>query len=136
MKTSLQMVRCRVLLDRSSAGGKALCASSPLKTVIGLLVGPFVSQLTQALFGFVETIWVEKATDTRGVSAISTSCNFDTLPRAFGFFVNAAASSEVSALFGGGQSEVVPQVFADLFRLVIVFAFMVPAMLVPIMKPR
>jgi hypothetical protein len=50
--------------------------------------------------------------------------------------VNVAASSKVSALFGWGQCEVVPQVFAVLFRLAIVFAFIVPAMLVPIMKPR
>jgi hypothetical protein len=48
-----------------NAGDEALGTRSPLETVIALSIVPFMPQLTQALFGFVQTVWVEKATGTR-----------------------------------------------------------------------
>ena len=113
----------------------ALGSKPPLKTLLILSVGPFISQLTQALFGFVDTIWVEKGTGTRGVTAVSTYSNFDTIGRAFGFFLNVAASTKISALFGAGRADEAPQVVADLLRVGLIFAVVVPAILIPCLKP-
>ena len=113
----------------------ALGSKPPLRTLIIMSVGPFISQLTQAMFGFVDTIWIEKATATRGVTAVSTYSNFDTIGRAFGFFLNVAASTKISQLFGAGRGDEAPQVVADLLRVGLIFSVVVPAILVPCLKP-
>ena len=113
----------------------ALGSKPPLKTLLILSVGPFISQLTQALFGFVDTIWIEKGTGTRGVTAVSTYSNFDTIGRAFGFFLNVAASTKISALFGAGRADEAPQVVADLLRVGLIFSVVVPSILIPCLKP-
>lgn len=124
-----------VAVPRLSPEDIALGSKPPLKTLLILSVGPFISQLTQALFGFVDTIWVEKGTGTRGVTAVSTYSNFDTIGRAFGFFLNVAASTKISALFGAGRADEAPQVVADLLRVGLIFSVVVPSILIPCLKP-
>ena len=46
----------------------ALGMKPPLKTLLILSIGPFVSQLTQALFGLIDTMWIEKALGDKGVT--------------------------------------------------------------------
>jgi Na+-driven multidrug efflux pump len=120
---------------RESAEDIALGSGTPLKTLVILSIGPFISQLTQALFGFIDSIWVEKGTGVEGLSAFSTFSNFDTIGRAFGFFLSVAASSKISALFGAGKADEAPQVVADLLRVGIILAIVVPAALIPCLKP-
>lgn len=113
----------------------ALGMKPPLKTLLILSIGPFVSQLTQALFGLIDTMWIEKALGDKGVTEVSTYSNFDTIGRAFGFFLNVAASTKISALFGAGLGMQAPQLISDLLRVAFLFSLFVPAVLIPILKP-
>lgn len=113
----------------------ALGSKPPLKTLFILSIGPFISQLTQALFGLIDTIWIQKALSNEGVTEVSTYSNFDTIGRAFGFFLNVAASSQISALFGASLGMHATQLVSDLLRVAFIFALFVPAVLIPILKP-
>ena len=118
-----------------SAEDIALGSKPPLRTLLVLSIGPFISQLTQALFGLIDTMWINKALGDKGVTEVSTYSNFDTIGRAFGFFLNVAASSKISQLYGAGLSAQAPQVLADLLRVAVILALFVPAVLVPVLKP-
>ncbi|OHS99003.1 MatE family protein [Tritrichomonas foetus] len=117
------------------AKNERLGGKPPLKTILSLLLGPVLSQVTNALFGIVTTIWVSKAIGIDGVSSIATMNAFDGIGRAFGFFLAVAASTQISSLFGKGLSDEVGQLISDLLRMCLVFGAIVPAILLPILKP-
>jgi Na+-driven multidrug efflux pump len=71
----------------------------------------------------------------RGVSAVATYANFDTIPRAFGGFMNAAATSQIAALFGARRSNEAAQVLADLLRIGLLISILLPLALIPALKP-
>ena len=107
----------------------------PLKTLAVLLVGPLVSQIVSGLYGVVTSMWMAKAMGDLGMSAISLYSNLDNIGRAFGFFLNTAASSKISALFGENQGSEAGQVFCDLVRCCFVCGAIVPLVLLPVCKP-
>lgn len=107
----------------------------PLKTIFRLILGPILSQVTNALYGVITTIWVSKAIGTDGMSAISMMNAFDNIGRSFGFFLAIAAATQISFLYGKGQSEEAGQVVTDLIRLSFVCGAFISAVLIPIMKP-
>jgi Na+-driven multidrug efflux pump len=94
-----------------------------------------MSQLAGALVGVVNSIWIAKALGDLGMTAISTYNNFDTLSRAFGFFLQVSASTKISSLYGAGRESEASQVFSDLLRLSVICAILAAACFVPIARP-
>ncbi|OHT12427.1 MatE family protein [Tritrichomonas foetus] len=121
--------------DGPSAEDIALGSKPPLRTLLVLSIGPFISQLTQALFGLIDTMWINKALGDKGVTEVSTYSNFDTIGRAFGFFLNVAASTKISSLFGAGLGHQAPQLLVDLLRVAFILSVFVPVVLIPCLKP-
>jgi Na+-driven multidrug efflux pump len=66
---------------------------------------------------------------------MSTMNAFDGIGGSFGFFLSVAASTQVSALYGEGKSEEAGQVVADLLRSSVVCGVIVPAVMLPSLKP-
>ena len=112
-----------------------LAGRPPLKTLLILAVGPLISQLVSAMYGVIASMWVAKAMGDQGMAAVSLFTNIDNIGRAFGFFMNCAASQKISSLFGEGKGEEAGQVICDLFRSSILCGMIVPAILVPVAKP-
>jgi Na+-driven multidrug efflux pump len=69
------------------------------------------------------------------MTAISTYRAFDGIGRSFGFFVNAAAASQIAALFGADRGEEAAQVIVDLVRVCFGFGLLIPAILAPSIRP-
>lgn len=55
--------------------------------------------------------------------------------RSFGFFLSIGGAAQISALFGLGKGEEAGQLCADLLRLTFVMGAIVPAVILPIIKP-
>lgn len=110
-------------------GGK-----TPLKTVCFLSVGPLVSQLTSALYGVINTIWVSKALGDSGLTAIATYQNFDFIGRSFAAFLQVSATTKIASLFGEGLNSEASQVFTDLLRFSVFFSILTPAIFIPLSK--
>jgi Na+-driven multidrug efflux pump len=107
----------------------------PLRTIFALAIGPVFAQMTIAIYGIVDTIWVSQALSELGMAVVSTYSAFDSIGRAFGFFVNAAGASQIAALFGAHRGEEAAQVLADLFRVCLAFGLLIPAVLAPTIRP-
>lgn len=114
---------------------RRLAGSPPLVTILKLMVGPLCSQITSALYGIINTIWVSKYVGETGMAAVATDIAWEGIARAFGLFLLTAASTQISALFGKEQFEECEQVICDLLRTAIIFGMIVPAILLPINKP-
>ena len=118
-----------------SAEDERLAGRAPLKTVALLSIGPIISQISNAVFAVINTLWTSKACGDDGLAAISTYGAFDNSGRGFGFMLSIGAATQISALFGLGKSEEASQVCADLLRLSFVFGAFLPAVLIPSIRP-
>ena len=112
-----------------------LGGSPPLKTILKLMVGPVIVQVTGAMYGIISTMWVSKAIGPLGVSAVFAYTAFDNIGRAFGFFLSVSASTKISQLFGQGKADEAAQVICDLMRVALICGAIVPAILFPAMDP-
>lgn len=111
-----------------------LGGSGPLKTICILSTGPLISQITSALYGVINTIWISKALGDSGLTAISTYQNFDTIGRSFASFLQLSATTKIASLFGEGLNSEASQVFTDLLRFSVVCSIITPAVFIPISK--
>lgn len=114
---------------------RKLGGSKPLLTILKMSVGPLLSQVTNALYGIITTIWISKACGEDGLSAVSMMNAFDGIGRGFGFFLAIAAATQISFLYGKGSSEEAGQIIADLVRMSFVCGAIVAGCLIPILKP-
>ena len=120
---------------QQKGGDERLAGKPPLKTVLLLSIGPILSQLANAIFILINNLWVSKAIGDNGLAAISTYNTFDSISRSFGFFLSIGAATQISALFGMGKSEETGQLCADLLRLTFACGALVPAVLLPSLRP-
>lgn len=111
-----------------------LGGSGPLKTICILSTGPLISQITSALYGVINTIWISKALGDSGLTAISSYQNFDTIGRSFASFLQLSATTKIASLFGEGLNSEASQVFTDLLRFSLVCSIITPGILIPISK--
>lgn len=111
-----------------------LGGSPPLKTLCFLSTGPLISQVTSALYGVINTIWISKALGDSGLTAISTYQNFDTIGRSFAAFLQVSATTKIASLFGEGLNSEASQVFTDLLRFSVVCSIITPAVFIPLSK--
>lgn len=111
-------------------GGRA-----PMATLGTLFPGPLISQFTNSMYGFINTIWLGQAASELSTTAISAALTIDSLAIGFGFFLNTCASSKLSSLFGEGKPHLASQVISDLLRLSLIIGMLLPAILLPVSKP-
>lgn len=112
-----------------------LAGRKPLITILHLMVGPVISQVTGALYGILNSIWVSKKLGEQGLSAVATEITLEGIGKAFGFFLMIAGSTKISQLFGRKQFEDATQVACDLIRLTIVCGIIVPVAILPSHNP-
>lgn len=112
-----------------------LAGRKPLITILNLMVGPVISQVTGALYGIINSIWVSKKLGEQGLSAVATEITFEGIGRAFGFFLMIAGSTKISQLFGRKQFDEATQVACDLIRLTVVCGIIVPVVIIPSHNP-
>jgi Na+-driven multidrug efflux pump len=110
-----------------SAEAERLGGFPALRTILVLALGPLLSNVTNSLYGIVDSIWIQRAVGDKGMTAISTYNQFEFISRGFGFWLNVAASSTISHLYGSGKGEEAPQLMVDLIRLTVLFGGLAPA---------
>ena len=108
-----------------------LAGRPPLKTILILMIGPIFSQVSGALYGIINSIWVSKAIGELGLSALATEMTLEGIGRSFGYFLMVAASTKISQLFGQGKQDEASQVICDLLRFSIICGAIVPAIIIP-----
>lgn len=106
----------------------------PLQTICFLSVGPLISQLTNALYGVINSIWISKAIGDSGLTAISAYTNFDIIGRAFALYLQVSTTTKISSLFGEGLKNEATQVMSDLIRFSFIFALIPPTVFIPLSK--
>lgn len=106
----------------------------PLQTIILLSVGPLISQLTNALYGIINSIWISKAIGDSGLTAISAYANFDVIGRAFALYLQVSTTTKIASLFGEGLKNEATQVMSDLLRFSFLFALIPPSIFIPLSK--
>ena len=114
---------------------KKLGGHPPLITIFRLCVGPLLSQVTNALYGIITTIWISKACGEDGLSAVSMMNAFDNIGRSFGFFLAIAAATQISFLYGKGNTTEAGQIIADLIRMSFVCGAITAGILIPVLRP-
>ena len=112
-----------------------LGARPPLITILSLLAGPLISQLTNAFYGIVDSMYISKFVGPYGLTVVSSCYVIDYVAIAFGNFLNIATSSKISYLYGSGRQNEAPQVLADLMRVALIIGVLIPAILLPCTKP-
>ena len=121
--------------EAESKSDERLGANTPFKTIFILSVGPFIAEIVGAAYAIIDSFWISKACGEDGLAAMSLCSLLDSIGRAFGMFVNVAASSQLAKLRGEKQPDKISQVFADLFRFCFIVGCIVPAILVPCVEP-
>ncbi|EAX96185.1 hypothetical protein TVAG_000140 [Trichomonas vaginalis G3] len=106
----------------------------PLTTILVLAFGAIMSQVSSALFGIVDSMWVSKALGTKALAAVSTYSPFDYIGRAFAFFLTVSGASKISALLGEGKGEETSQVICDILRVELILAVFIPCSMLPWVK--
>ncbi|EAY10130.1 hypothetical protein TVAG_088450 [Trichomonas vaginalis G3] len=112
-----------------------LSGRPPLKTILLLSIGPLCSQITSTLYGIINTFWISKYVGEVGMSAVATVVVWEFVARAFGLFLSIAASTQISSLFGKKLFDDAKQVVCDLYRVALICGCIVPAILIPAIKP-
>ncbi|KAH0795314.1 MatE family protein [Histomonas meleagridis] len=112
-----------------------LGARPPLITILSLLAGPLISQLTNAFYGIIDSMYISKFVGPYGLTVVSSCYVIDYVAIAFGNFLNIATSSKISYLYGSGRQNEAPQVLADLIRVALIIGVLIPAILLPSTKP-
>lgn len=104
---------------------------SPLKTLFALLAGPLLSQLTQSIYGIVDSLWISKTHGNFGLNVTSSIYLFDELIFSCGEFMLISISSRVAFLFGKDLKNEASQVVVDLFRFAFIFGLIIAGTLLP-----
>ncbi|OHT05693.1 MatE family protein [Tritrichomonas foetus] len=108
-----------------------LAGRPPLITILHLMIGPVISQVTGALYGIVNSIWISHGIGEVGLSAVATEVTLEGIGRSFGYFLMVSASTKISQLFGQGRHKEATQVVADLLRCTLICGAIVPLAILP-----
>lgn len=109
-----------------------LSGRKALKTVVFLSIGPLLSQVSYAICGIVQTVWITKKMGKDGMTAISSYQPFVNIARAFGLTIATSGSNAVSSFVGrGNTSDEGGQVICDLLRVSFIIGILIPAILCP-----
>jgi len=109
-------------------------SQTPLKTLLLLLGGPLLSNLTNATYGMFDSMWISKSIGEYGLTVVSSCFLVEYIVQAFGNFINISVSSQISYLFGQKRNETAHEVVSDLFRFCLLIGFGVPLLFLPFIK--
>lgn len=115
--------------EQRLGGGK------PSLTILILSLGPLASQLVEALYGIVDSMWIGNTIGDPGLSAIGSSSPLDWIPKGVGFGIAVSANSQISYLLGLGQRDKAGRIINDLLVFSIILGIIFPAILLPCVKP-
>ena len=108
---------------------------SPLSTLCHLIIGPLLSQISQSLYGIMDSFWISRSIGTKGMTVMSIILVIDFINIAFAQYFNVAVSARISYLFGKHMKEECSQVIIDFFRICIIVGILLPAILLPCVHP-
>ncbi|OHS95112.1 MatE family protein [Tritrichomonas foetus] len=114
---------------------KRLGRKSPLRTIILLSIGPLISQIVNALYGLVDSLWVAKTIGSKGVAVFGAVYVVEFISVSVSQYLCNSLSARASFLFGQQQGELCSQLYVDFIRVAFGFAILVPAIVLPITKP-
>ncbi|OHT09864.1 MatE family protein [Tritrichomonas foetus] len=121
--------------DTEAAEQFRLGGRTPLSTICHLMVGPLFSQLAQSFYGLMDSFWISRSIGTKGMTVMGIILVVDFINIAFAQFFNVAMSTRISFLFGRKMKEECAQVVVDLLRMCVLIGILVPAVLIPCVKP-
>lgn len=107
---------------------------SPLITLFALLAGPLLSQLTNSIYGLVDSLWISKTHGNFGQNVTASIYLFDEILFSCGEFILISVSCRIAFLFGKDMKAEASQVVVDLIRFSIVFGLIICALLLPFVK--
>lgn len=107
----------------------------PFITLCNLILGPLLSQIAQSLYGIMDSFWISRSIGTKGMTVMSIILVVDFINIAFAQYFNVAVSARISYLFGKHLKEECSQVVVDFFRICIIVGIVIPAILLPCVKP-
>lgn len=114
---------------------KRLGKKSPLLTILILSVGPLISQIVNALYGLVDSLWVAKTIGSKGVAVFGAVYVVEFISVSVSQYLSNSLSARVSYLFGQQQGDKCGQLYVDFIRFSLILACAVPAFVLPITKP-
>jgi hypothetical protein len=90
--------------DDHAAESERLGGRPALRTMLILAAGPLLSNITNSLYGIVDSIWVQRAVGDKGMTAISTYNLFELIAAALAFGSTSARPqrSAISTVPGEG----------------------------------
>ncbi|KAK8885061.1 hypothetical protein M9Y10_044190 [Tritrichomonas musculus] len=114
---------------------KRLGKRPPLITIILLSIGPLISQIVNALYGLVDSLWVAKSIGPKGVAVFGAVYVVEFISVSVSQYLSNSLSARVSYLFGQQQGDKCGQLYVDFLRFSILLAILVPSVVLPITKP-
>lgn len=107
-----------------------------LKTLCFLSIGPILNQVSSAIEGIIQTVWVNKAMGKTGITAISSYMPFENICRAFGLTAACSGSNAVGGFIATKKydKEEGSQVICDLLRVCLIIGIITPAVLCPTVR--
>lgn len=114
---------------------RRLGKKKPLTTIFLLSIGPLISQIVNALYGLVDSLWVAKTIGPDGVEVFGAIFVVEFISVSVAQYLCNALSARVSYLFGQQQGDKCGQLYVDFLRVAMAFAVAVPCIVLPITKP-
>ncbi|EAY14582.1 MatE family protein [Trichomonas vaginalis G3] len=106
----------------------------PLVTLLSLLAGPLFSQVTNSVYGLVESLWISKTHGRFGLTVTASIFVFDYITFACGEFMLIAVSSRISLLFSKNREKEAAKVVVDFIRYSFIFGAIIAAVLLPLVR--
>lgn len=123
------------MTSKAESEEKVLSSYSPLKTTLILSSGPLLAQLVEALYGIIGSFWVSRSIGEEGITVYGAVNVIDFLPYSVSNMLSAGICIRIAYLFGEGRREECSQVFCDFLRIAIIAGFVLPAIVMPSVKP-
>ena len=90
---------------------------TPLRSVLYLSIGPFMSQIAYALNGLICSYWTSHVIGAESLTVFGASMVVDFIPEAFCDYLMSAVSLRMAYLIGKKKTSVIGQMFVDFIRI-------------------
>ena len=114
---------------------KRLGSKSPLKTILTLVIGPFISQTVQSFYGVVNLFWVSRGIGDKGIEVFGAIFIIDYISMAFSDYLMTSINIQLSYLFGQSNYKECAQVFVDFVRISFLLSLLMPPIYLLITRP-
>jgi len=94
-----------------------------------------MSQMSQAFYGFVDSLWVSKTIGKDGMTVFGAVFVVDFIAASFANYFGAGLTARTSYLFGKKMVNECSQLYVDFIRICLFTGILVPLLVLPIVKP-